>query len=232
MYEYDIRALKEAGIIVEEHRLRGGTAPAYLIPCSRCKRYITRAKVDFKRTYVCDVCKQNERNRMKRQLADKIPRPVYQAEIPNPDKHTKRFLKAKEAILKYGYRKADYSRALDLIEKRRYEMDSIPEAMVAIQLLQDKHKVVSHPKVGGYKPDFAITDWKCIVEVDGGLYHADIDKQERRDYALRYSMGDEWAIVHIPAEYIRKNIWRLNYLIKTAIKTQVRQGHCRNEMWE
>jgi very-short-patch-repair endonuclease len=91
--------------------------------------------------------------------------------------------------------------------------------MVAIQLLYEGYKIIPQQKIGGYHVDFAIPKEKIIIEVDGGRYHDAKDIGGLRDMILKECFGEGTKVMHIPAEYIRKNIKRLGILMKNYKET-------------
>lgn len=221
MLEYDQTVLEKYHVKIAPGGAWGGNRDAFLIPCSRCGRYMRKTKFDPDKTYLCDSCKGKIKRANKRVKEDKAYEDLGDAiDI----KHAKRFDKAIDELNGIVRHPDEYRRAIDLLQPHISEFDSIPEVMVGLQLLHDGHVIYVHPRAGGHNLDFAVKDLKCIVEVDGSIYHADMNKEALKDYNIRLVLGAEWAIVHIPAEYIRSHIWKLDYLINMAINTQIKNG--------
>ena len=99
-----------------------------------------------------------------------------------------------------------YEKAIEVAKGRSYQYGSIPEAMVAIELLKNKYKIVPQQKIGKYKVDFVIPQIKVVLEVDGKLYHSDIRAEGERDFVIHQSLGIKWMVIHYPAEYVTKDI--------------------------
>lgn len=89
---------------------------------------------------------------------------------------------------------------------------SIPEAMVAIELLRLGYRIIPQQKVKKYKVDFAIPKEKIVIEVDGYVYHKDSYKGDR-EAIIQLALGLDWKIIHIPAELIAEDITKLKSAI-------------------
>lgn len=127
-------------------------------------------------------------------------------------KWEKRFNSAVENISKQVRNFDDYEDAIRLARTRLNDYDSIPEAMVAIELVRLGHSVIPQQKIGRYKVDFALKDIKTIVEIDGELYHKNIHKNDR-EATIQLCLGFDWKIIHIPASLISKDIQKLEKII-------------------
>ncbi len=190
------------GIQIEEGIGRGGLrVNVYLIPCSKCGRIIKRQIYKGYKEYICDYCKLSLRNKEK---AEK--------ELNDEDVMTKKeiaFEKAVRRIQDQVKNFNEYEKAIELAKTRVEKYGSIPEVMVAIELLRLGYKIIPQQKVGKYNVDFAIPKEKLIVEVDGKLYHKNGTYGER-EAIIQVTIGLDWQIIHIPAEKISANIQKLN----------------------
>lgn len=175
----------------------------YLIPCSECGTIIKRQIYNGDKVYLCPICKRNE-TRKKKAYEDKF--------INVETKWEKRFNSAVENISKQVRNFNDYEDAIRLARTRLNDYDSIPEAMVAIELVRLGHSVIPQQKIGRYKVDFALKDIKTIVEIDGELYHKNIHKNDR-EATIQLCLGFDWKIIHIPASFISKDIQKLEKII-------------------
>lgn len=180
----------------------------YKVPCEICGRRVTRTQYSRKRTYICDYCKGVINKKKK-------------AEIPESTSETKnetRFRKAVENIKKATKNKfSQYEKAIAAASTRMYKYGSIPEAMVAIELLKNKYRIIPQQRLGKCRVDFVLPDEKIVLEVDGKTYHHDIEKERERDYELYKHLGLGWLVIHIPAEYISENITKLVPKIKEYV---------------
>lgn len=171
---------------------------SYLIPCEKCGRKLRRTQYSRKRTYICDYCKGVIK---KKQLAK---------ECESITKYDKRFENAVREIEKQVFDFEDYEKYIQIAKTRAYSYGSIPEAMVAIELLKLKNKIIPQQKIGKYKVDFLIPNKKIVIEVDGIVYHKETTE---RDAIIQISLGLDWKIIHIPAEKIRKDIKKLKQIL-------------------
>lgn len=200
-----IRDAAEDGI----ERIPGVRHGIFLIPCEVCGRKIQRTSYSRKRTYICDYCK----GVIKKKLAPTIPDTETKAE--------RRFSKAVSRILEQERNFDKYERAVEIARKRVEKYGSIPESMMAIGLIQAKFAITPQQRIGRYNVDFLIPRHKAIVEVDGGLYHADREREAKRDLYLRTALGFDWIVIHVPAERIEQNLEKsVLYVINRVIRGQ------------
>ena len=89
--------------------------------------------------------------------------------------------------------------------------------MVAIELIRIGYSIIPQQKIKKYKVDFAIPKEKIVIEVDGSIYHKDVYKGYR-EAIIQLSLGLDWKIIHVPAEYISKDIQKLEQIIKILSK--------------
>lgn len=126
------------------------------------------------------------------------------------DKYEIRFDKAVREIRKQVRNFEVYKKPIEIASTRKYSYGSIPEVMVAIELLRLKYKIIPQQRVGKYHVDFLIKDKKLVLEVDGEMFHRN---KNSRDAEVQLMLGLDWKIIHIPAELIRKNITKLKQCI-------------------
>lgn len=175
----------------------------YKIPCQKCGNVFTK-QVYRKDVYnLCDFCK-NEVNKKIKVL-----------EIPNIDsvktKDEIRFSKAVDEIKTQVKDFEKYQKAIEIAKRRKEKYGSVPEAMVAIELLKLGYKIIPQQKIQKYKPDFVIPKEKIVIEVDGQTFHS--KENLEREMILQMSLGFDWTIIHIPAEKIRKDIQKVKRII-------------------
>lgn len=172
----------------------------YNIPCEICGDMIHKTAYSPKRTYICQYC----RGKIKKKTAPVIPEVVE-------TKKEKQFKKAVEKI-KFQVRNfSQYETAIRIAEQKCECYGSIPETMVAIELIRLGYSIIPQQKISKYKVDFAIPKQKLIIEVDGSLYHKEITEREA---VIQFNIGLDWKIIHIPAERIEKQINKLDAVIK------------------
>jgi len=180
---------------------------SYIIPCELCGRDIRRTQYSRKRNYICDYCKGVVNKKEKISLEH-----IVGIETPAE----KRFNKAIENIKKQVKNYRAYEKAIGIAKTRAEKYGSIAEAMVAIELLKNKHRIIPQQKIGKYRVDFALPDLKLVIEVDGELYHSK-GVDGKREGIIQLSLGPKWKIIHIPAELVVKNITKLEEAIKAVI---------------
>lgn len=179
----------------------------YLIPCSKCGNIIMRKQYASDKIYLCDYCKLS--------LKEKQKEAQLQELMATKSRKETLFDKAIEEIRKQVDDMTEYQKPIQLALTKVERYGSIPEMIVAIELLRLKYAIIPQQKVGEYKVDFAIPSIKRVIEVDGSIYHAN-RLESLRDAKIKLRLGDGWDIIHIPAELIRKHIRTLESVIKSS----------------
>ena len=195
------REAKEDGIRIVDGKYR----ELYSIPCEMCGTHILKTQYSRKRNYVCSYCKNTIKKKEKLAF-EQITGTETTAE--------RRFKKAVANIEKQVRDFDKYENAIRIAKTRIEKYGSIPEAMVAIELLKNKYRIIPQQKIGKYRVDFALPDIKRVIEVDGALYHKNINKGDR-EATIQLSLGASWKTLHIPAELIAKDIRKLRKIIET-----------------
>lgn len=214
MNKSDIYAERD-GIKVTLGKGRGYSdgVKTYHVPCDKCGKIVKRLVYNGDQENICPACRLGIKR--KRKIAE-------QNDLDHiVTKHEKRFDKAVERIKAQVKRFDKYDKAISLARRRCEQYGSIPEAMVAIELVRLGHSVIPQQKIGRYRVDFLLKDVKMVIEVDGSLFHRDKYKGDREAF-IQTSLGFDWAIVHIPAELIEKDIVKLSKIIKTFKKDETR----------
>lgn len=176
---------------------------SYKIPCEKCGRKIYRTQYSRTRTYLCDYCKGKINNKKKAYASKEVLETKTPKEI--------QFEKAIKEIENQVDDFTKYKNAIKIARTRDESYGSIPEAMVAIELLKNKYVIIPQQKVGKYRVDFALPRDKIVIEVDGRRYHDGI--KSGREAKIQFSFGLDWKIIHIPAELIRDDIQKLKAII-------------------
>lgn len=187
----------------------GTSRVAYYIPCEICGKEIKKTQYSRKRTYVCDYCKG---------LIKKKERAAIPKELENVEtRREKQFRHAVEKIKNQVNNFEKYEKAIEIAKTRTELYGSIPETMVAIELIRLGYKIIPQQKIKNYKVDFTIPKEKIVIEVDGSVYHKDIYKGDR-EAIIQLSLGLDWKIIHIPAELIAEDITKLKNAISIFYK--------------
>lgn len=178
----------------------------YVIPCEICGSDVIRTQYSRKRNYICDYCKGSIKKKEKIALE-------HIGGVGTPAE--KRFSKAVASVKKQAKNFKEYEKAITLAKTRTEKYGSVPEAMVVIELLKNKHRIIPQQKVGKYKVDFALPDIKMVIEVDGEVFHRN-NRNDEREATIQLSLGLDWKIVHIPAELIAEDIIKLEEAINIS----------------
>jgi very-short-patch-repair endonuclease len=184
--------------------------PIYNIPCKKCNRIIKNKGYHSNIDYYCDYCK-DKNNKVKKEMfvSDNISNVKTKADI--------RFEKAVDEIKKQSKDFDKYKKAINIAKERCEKYGSIPEAMVAIELLKLGYSIIPQQKIKQYKVDFVLRKQKIIIEVDGDIFHKDYEKEKRREVEILYAVGFDWKIIRVSAEEIKEDINKLRYLIYSNI---------------
>lgn len=179
----------------------------YKIPCAKCGEIVKRVCYTRKITYLCDYCKATIRKKKE------ISKELLEVKTPKEKQFDKALNKIRNQVCDFN----NYEKAIKIAETRKELYGSIPETMVAIELLKLGYSIIPQQKIKKYKVDFAIPKEKIVVEVDGLLYHKDVYKGER-EAIIQLSLGLDWKIIHVPAEKIAKDISKIENIINVLSK--------------
>ena len=109
---------------------------------------------------------------------------------------------------------------------------SLPEVLVAIQLLRQGVRYETQKSIRECRVDFYIPDYQWIIEVDGSLYHTDEDRTFVRDRQIMAHLGEAWEIVHISAEDVPDATWDLKGAIPYIISERNERYGFRNTYFD
>lgn len=189
---------------------RGGWGcTLFLIPCSRCGRKVKRTMYGRNKIFICDACALGEKKKheaLRQEFLDEIE-----------TKGERRFKAAIEELRKQVKDIKRYDKAIKAARARLEKYGSIPEAMVAIELLKLGYSIVPQQKVGGYRVDFYVPKERFVVEVDGEIFHRN-NRNKDREAIVQVTLGLDVKIIHIPAELIRNHITRLGWYISKSLQ--------------
>lgn len=173
----------------------------YIVPCDVCGQSFPVKIYNTNNTYKCPECSDRHvevTKRINKLLKEKIHHEEAD-EIGVDYEHYDRF---ESAASNFGIK---YYCAIEEASKVMNKFGSIPEAIACIELLYIGVRVIPQQKIGRYKVDFCLPDYKMIIEIDGALYHQNPNKEYWRDVAIQRLVGDDWVIKHIPAETLKEN---------------------------
>ena len=181
----------------------------YLVPCEKCGKIIRRKTYNRNNTVLCDACRLGEKKKRDAVAA------AWLDEIETKAEH--RFNQALDEIQTQVDDFAKYDKSVKVARRGVEKYGSIPEAMVAIELLHLGYRIIPQQKIGKYRVDFYVPDDKFVIEVDGSVYHHGKNITER-EAIVQMSLGLDVKIIHVPAELIRKNIQKLGAFIDASLK--------------
>lgn len=194
------------GIKIEEGIARGGMkVNIYCIPCDKCGNIVKKQVYSSEKIYLCEYCKKGLARKKKQYIENELEQVKTKKE--------QAFEKAVERMELQVQNFNSYERAIQIAKTRVELYGSIPEVMVAIELIKLGYKIIPQQKIGRYKVDFLLPNEKLVIEVDGGLYHQSPHKGDR-EAVIQLSLGLDWKIIHIPAELISVDIKKLKVIIK------------------
>ena len=181
----------------------------YYVPCQNCGKIHGRRKYTGKEIYLCPTCLELKHAKQRAEVE------ALALSMPDAEtKEEKRYRSAVEAIEKQVGSLKGYEKAVDICRKATYKYGSIPEAMLAIELIRKVYRIIPQQKVGKYRVDFALPNEKLIIEVDGSIYHTNKQKELEREASINYAIGLDWHFVHLPAESISKDVRKVVRLLK------------------
>lgn len=184
-------------------------AEVYVVKCDVCGREMKVVNYGRGMTFVCDKCK-NRRIVHKREIEQAWFEVIE-------EKGERRFNQALDKIQSQVKNFSKYENAIRVARTCQDKYGSIPEAMVAVELLRHGYFIIPQQKVGRYRVDFYLPDDKLVIEVDGGTFHHN-GINGKREATLQFSLGLDVTIIHVPAEWISKNITKLRSVIKAQTK--------------
>lgn len=180
----------------------------YKVPCQVCGKIMERTNYGGNSTYICPKCRSKKKQHQKE---------VEQAWFDIiEEKGEARFDKALDKIEKQVKSFNEYERAAKIARKAQDKYGSIPEAMVAVELIRLGYSIIPQQKVGKYRVDFYVPKHKFVIEVDGEMYHKNTFKGER-EARIQFALGLDVKIIHVPAELIVKDIQKLKKIIDSQL---------------
>lgn len=179
---------------------------AYHIICDSCGKEYVKRRYKSDDEHICDRCRyyKNKTVKAKKRLLEELQETRTKNEI--------KFDKAIEEMKRQVKWNAKYQHCADIAKERVELYGSIPEMMIAIQLLYLGHRITPQQKIGKYRVDFLLPKLKTVIEVDGEMFHK--KPKADREATIQLSLGLEWNIIHIPAELIRKDILKLALILQ------------------
>lgn len=180
-------------------------AEIYIVPCDVCGNMMKTLNYGHNRKFICNRCK-DRRERHKKEVETAWFEVIE-------EKGERRFNQALDKIQAQVKNFGKYEKAIKVARRAQGKFGSVPEAMVAVELLRLGYRIIPQQKVGKYRVDFYLPKEKIAIEVDGELYHRDIYGGDR-EATIQMALGFDATIIHVPAEWISKHIQMMDTIIK------------------
>lgn len=177
---------------------------AYHIICESCGNEYIKRRYNSNDEHLCDKCRYIRNKKIKAKESIDLSGIQTKNEI--------KFDRAIAEMRKQVKWNPKYDRCAEIAKKRVESYGSIPEMMVAIQLLYLGYRIIPQQKIGRYRVDFLIEDIKTVIEIDGQVFHS--KPKNDREATIQFSLGLDWNIIHIPAELIRNDIEKLLLILQ------------------
>ncbi len=187
---------------------------AYIIKCTRCGREVVRLQLIMSKPVYCNICKRGVKEKMN--VAKRIEQQdarMLESMCDIDHVCEDRFYNASQIVRRVG----NCEQAIIDAYSYAAKFDSVPEAVTAIILLSCDIHIVPQAKIfndNRRSVDFMLPDHKAIIEVDGALYHTNKEEQYWRDEEIKGILGDDWIVLHLPADDIAKKPKVFKALIK------------------
>lgn len=114
----------------------------------------------------------------------------------------------------------------EFAEENPDKFDSSYEMIAAIILINEGVSIKLQQKVGKYRADFYLSDFKCILEIDGERHEGKLLEDSNRDIKIRQILGAEWEVVRIPTGYLEQNA---KMLLKALLELKKLKQDTRNK---
>lgn len=179
------------------------------IPCSLCREeYVRSYSYSRDKVYACKACKDTIKA------------------TENKEKYMRKELKFDDAvnrITKQVSKIEEYQEAIGKVHKTLHRAGwyrSTEEIMVAIELLKQGIKTIHQQKIGRYKVDFVLPEYKVLLEIDGKTFHnnSTTNKEGIRDGEILLNIGCDWEMIRIDTDKINKDIQKLVPSIKAILE--------------
>ena len=183
-------------------RLKSGDQ-LYFPKCHKCGKEIQSIRYQSGLRYTCKECK------MDNYLSDKEKKVTADKETKD-----KKFDNAVNRIKQHVRNIKKYDEAIKTVKANLYKdhwFDSTEEIMVAIELLHKRVNLRHQVRMGRYRVDFMLPDYKIILEVDGVMFHNENTrkKEQLRDNLIILNLGVEWEVIRITDKHINEDITSL-----------------------
>ena len=106
----------------------------------------------------------------------------------------------------------------EFLEENPDKVDSSYEAVTAIVLVHNHIQAHMQYKIGKYQADFVLPELRIVLEVDGERHKNRAQHDRKRDSYIRATMGKYWEIIHIPTEYIDKDVKKIPEAIEKVLE--------------
>lgn len=132
----------------------------------------------------------------------------------------------KQAVNMYDYKEIIDDMAV-YVEEFPDKFDSTYEMIAAIILVSKGIASQMQYKIGKYRADFFIPEYKIVLEIDGELHKNNLFRDNQRDIEVRKILGADWETVRIGTKYLDQNAQALVKAMLTVKyeKQKIRKEH-------
>lgn len=124
----------------------------------------------------------------------------------------------------YDYREA-IDAVHDYLRKNPDRFDSSYEVIAAIVLIYNKVQCRPQAAVDRYRVDFLLPDELVVLEIDGERHAHRKYYDSERDRAIKAELGDNWEIVRIDTDLLKKNAKQLVKAIRKICEYRIFGSH-------
>ena len=197
--------LNALGIVRTPVRARGSDySDAYIYRCATCGRETTKKMLILSRPIYCGLCRTDAKAKIKAaKRAVQQEAKALEGMLGIDHKQEDRFYNGSQIVRKLG----EFEEAVTAAFVYAHLYGSVPEVVVAILLISCGVSIVPQAKIFESRRsavDFLLPEHKIAIEVDGKIYHTDKNESFFRDEQIKRSLGDDWAVLHLPADDVVK----------------------------
>lgn len=127
----------------------------------------------------------------------------------------------------YRYRAA-IDKVCEQVRSKPEKFNSADEVAAAIVLIHKGHSIQMQYKVGNYRVDICLPQWKVLLEIDGVHHKRKVDAE--RDEKILSMLPQGWRIVRIPTAYLEENPSKLIEAINALFHKRAKEARHRDSL--
>lgn len=168
----------------------------------------------YKRCY-CSECFENYKKDLeeKKTLMVKLKKELmFETALDTLEHQHFNFYKNKEAI----------EVVYDKLKASPDSFDSSYEIITAIILVTNRIYSKTQYKIDTYLVDFLLADYHIVLEIDGDRHKYNKGKDSVRDENIKRILGEDWEIIRIPTDLIKKDASKIPEAINKVLEYRER----------